>query len=123
MFPTAMLPKARKRFQASVSDELMWQLCFMHYLNVCPPDAEHTGPDGETLLPVPLTIDVAVDYALAFSLVSGGTGPAGPAAYSTKSLDEVRWLVSHYHDSARGRPLGSKPMLRVVAETKAWAEA
>ncbi len=66
----------------------------MDRLDMCPPDAAHTGPDGEALLVVPLVLDVAAEFAGALG-VMGACAPFGPAAYSAVSMDSVRRFTSH----------------------------
>jgi hypothetical protein len=72
----------------------------MERLDMCPPDAAHTGPDGEALLVVPLTIDVAAEFAGALS-VMGACAPFGPAAFAAVSMQTARLIASHVNGYAK----------------------
>ena len=93
--------------------------CIMARLDMCPPDAAHTGPDGESLLVTPLVLDVAAEFAGALS-VMGACAPFGPAAYAGVNMDIARLIASHvngyakYPDAAAENPIIANHDIRHV---------
>ena len=71
----------------------------MELLDACPPDAAHTGPDGNALHLVPLTLDVEAEFAGCWAAAGPGM-PYGTAAYASTSLLLPRMPTCHVHGTA-----------------------
>ena len=89
-----------KRFAALYPFEGAWAAThILELLDACPPDAEHTGPDGEALRAVPLTVDIDAEFS-GFYGIHGPGLPHGPAVFGRTSLSMARLMISHANGSA-----------------------
>jgi len=93
-------PAAARRFAAMYPYPGAWSASStLEMLGACPPTAAHTGPDGEALRRVPLTVDVDAEFIGCY----GSHGPSasfGPAAFGRTSLAMARLMISHAHGTA-----------------------
>jgi hypothetical protein len=93
-------PKAARLFAKTFPFPGAWSaLATLEILEACPPDAAHTGPDGDALRPVPLVVDVDAEFKGCYSVHGPGV-PRGPAAYACTTLKMARFMISHVHGTA-----------------------
>lgn len=111
-------PAAAKRFAATFPFPGAWSaLATLEMLEACPPDAAHTGPDGDALRPVPLVVDVDAEFKGCYSVFGPGV-PRGPAAYACTTLEKARLMISHVHGTA----IYGRDLTLVAEEEAAQAE-
>ena len=93
-------PAAAKRFAEIFPFPGAWSaLATLEMLKACPPDAAHTGPDGDLLCSVPLVVDIDAEFMGCYSVHGPGV-PRGPAAYARTTLAMARLMISHVHGTA-----------------------
>ena len=115
-------PEAAKRFSAMYPYTGAWAgMAILDMLDSCPPDAAHTGPDGDALRTVPLAVDVDAEFMGAYGVFGPGA-PRGPAAYSRASLALARLKISHVNGTAiYGRDPDLPEPDDNVSETAFWS--
>ena len=93
-------PVAARRFASTYLYPGAWSaVSTLDMLSACPPNATHTGPDGEALRRVPLTVDVDAEFIGCYGS-HGPSSPFGPAAFGRTSLAMARLMISHAHGTA-----------------------
>ena len=93
-------PAATRRFAALYPYPGAWSaVSTLEMLSACPPTADRTGPDGEALRRVPLTVDVVAELTGCYGS-HGPSAPFGPAAFGRTSLAMARLMISHAHGTA-----------------------
>ena len=93
-------PAAARRFAAMYPYPGAWSSSStLEMLSACPPTAAHTGPDGEALRRVPLTVDVDAEFIGCYGS-HGPSAPFGPASFGRTSLTMARLMISHAHGTA-----------------------
>ena len=93
-------PAAARRFAAMYPYPGAWSaVSTLEMLSACPPTAAHTGPDGEALRRVPLTVDVDAEFIGCYGS-HGPSAPFGPASFGRTSLAMARLMISHAHGTA-----------------------
>ena len=93
-------PATARRFAAMYPYPGAWSaVSTLEMLSACPPTADRTGPNGEALRRVPLTVDVDAEFTGCYGS-HGPSAPFGPAAFGRTSLAMARLMISHAHGTA-----------------------